>query len=119
MQEHRASFAFDTTELKEQLTELRGLLESRFPKGIPNEIVGQLASLSLDFVLSDNRSATIADGTVEIFNTLRLGLRFDDLRTALRTGKFEVHGENSKPTQLTLQSSRRDPQPGSDAVRQS
>jgi hypothetical protein len=46
MQEHDASLKFDTSKLTEQLEELAGLLKSRFPEGIPHEIIRDLSSLS-------------------------------------------------------------------------
>lgn len=93
-----ARLRFHTAALSGQLNELIELLKTRFPEGIPSQIISDLQGLSLDIVLSHHSSAVIADGTVEVLKGLRFGSRFEDFRAALLAGKFGVHeASNSIP----------------------
>jgi hypothetical protein len=89
---------FDTAALLGQLNEPIELLKTRFPEGIPNQIISDIQGLSFDIVLSNYGSAVIADGTVEVLQGLRFGSRCEDFRAALLAGKFRVHeASNSIP----------------------
>jgi hypothetical protein len=68
-----------------------GLLKARFPEGIPSELIHNLTSLGRDVIFTDSRSTLCADGTVEIFQSFRFGGSFEFFRTAILTGKFEIH----------------------------
>ena len=92
-----ASLNFDTSVAQTQLDDLTALLKSRFPSGIPNQLIGDFQSLLSDVILSDNGSTLGTDGTVEILQSLRFGSRFENLTAAIRAGKFDVHGNDCNP----------------------
>jgi hypothetical protein len=87
------ALSFDTSEIAKQLNELAELLVSRFPDGIPNEILSNFASLSFDVVFADNRSTLNANGTIKISNRLRLGSGFEHLRATVLAGEWNAHEE--------------------------
>ena len=92
---HICSLAFDASTIQSQVDELAGLLKSSFPKGVPNDLVGNLAGLVLDVILSDSRTTLGADGTIEILYGLRLGSGFERLRAAVLADEWNIHNELS------------------------
>ncbi len=86
-----ASLIFDTATAQQQIDELSGLLQSRFPEGIPSDLVRDFSGLLSDVILSDGGSALRTDGTIEIVQGLRFGARFESLRAAVLAGKFDRH----------------------------
>jgi len=87
----KCSLILDTSIAERQLSELMDLLKSRFPKGIPNELVSNFAGLSLDIFFTDRRSTLGADGSIEVFQGFRFGSGFESLRTAILAGKWDIH----------------------------
>lgn len=83
---------FDTSACSTQVNELIQLLKARFPQGIPDALIGYLDSLPFDVVLCDGGATMLADGTDEVIVRLDFGSRFEQFRTALRTGEFRFHG---------------------------
>src|SRR4051812_26528629 len=83
------TLAMDTSIAEQHMHELIQLLESRFPKGIPRQILSDLKSLSLDVVLSNNGSTLLADGTVKVLQRLRFGREFEIFRAALYAGEID------------------------------
>ncbi|MGA2300008.1 MAG: hypothetical protein ABSG77_04845 [Candidatus Acidiferrum sp.] len=89
--QENCSLFLDTSEAKKQLDELMELLKSRFPGGIPDELISDLASLTFDLVFTDSRSALGANGTKEVFQGFRFGSSFELFRAAVLTGKWDIH----------------------------
>jgi hypothetical protein len=86
-----ASLRFNTAAAQTQMDELTELLQSRFPEGVPSQLLRDFQSLLSDVILSDNGSALGTDGTVEILQGLRFGSRFESFRAAILAGKFDIH----------------------------
>jgi hypothetical protein len=85
------SVFFDTTKIIEQLDELKRLLESRFPQGIPDKILSDLLGLSLDVVFTDSRTTSSADGTIKIVQGMRFGTCFERLGATILAFERDVH----------------------------
>lgn len=78
------SLGFHTALLEDQVGELSEALSKL---DFADEIVGELGCLSANVLLSEWRSTVGADGIANVVTTLRLGTRFDDIMSALRTGE--------------------------------
>jgi hypothetical protein len=74
---------YETVELVEQLEELRKLLEK-----VPQLGFDDFECLSRDIALGNRTTAIGADGVREIFIRLRLGVGYEKLMAALRTGEI-------------------------------
>lgn len=85
------SFFLDASAASEQLDKLMELLASRFPDGIPDLLIDDLSSLSLDMVFTDSHSTLSADGTIEVFQRFRFGSSFELFRAAVLAGKWGIH----------------------------
>jgi hypothetical protein len=85
------SLSFDTTEITAQLDDLEELPESRFPEGVPSQILSDLSGLGLDVVFTDSRTAPGANGALEIFQALRLARSFERFRTTVLALEGDVH----------------------------
>ena len=93
MQELR--IVFDTKEVESQMKELSKLLTEVFVEHLPDDIIGDISSLALDIAVTDGGTAVGAEGICEHRAFLRLGSRFHNIMTALRTRKLSdiAHGE--------------------------
>jgi hypothetical protein len=89
------SLVFDTSAVTNQLDDLIGLFKSHFSKGVPSELIGNLEGVALDVVFTDSRSTIGADGTIQVFQGLRLGSAFERLRAAVLAGEWDIHGVSS------------------------
>jgi len=85
-----ASLIFDAAAAQTQMDELTELLQSRFPEGVPSQILRDFQGLLSDVILSDGGSTLGTDGTIEIVQGLRFGARFESFRAAILAGKFDV-----------------------------
>jgi hypothetical protein len=98
MQGFNATFKFDGFEVEKQMMELNELLSVNFIDGIPHALVGKLAELGKDVILTDCSSTLLADSTVEVVQRFRLGASFENLRAAILAGEFDVHTSSAKRT---------------------
>lgn len=62
------------------------LLKTRFPEGVPSELIDNLASLSRDIVFTDSCSTFGANSTMKVFQGFRFGSSFERIRTAILAG---------------------------------
>lgn len=85
-----ARLSFDTSAAQAQLDDLTTLLKSRFPSGIPNQLISDFCGLISDVILTDGGSTVGTDGTVKVLQRLRFGSRFESLTAAILAGEFDV-----------------------------
>jgi len=77
----------DTTEAEAQVTEMMELFREVFVDHVPNHIVDNVSRLASDISIADGGTTLSADGITENRLIIRLGSRFHDVMSALRTGK--------------------------------
>src|ERR1035438_3322478 len=80
------SLGFDASEIAKQACEMAELLNNAsLPEGFPSDLTATL----FDVVLSDGGTTLSTDGTKEVLIRLHFGSKFEELMTALRTGKLD------------------------------
>ena len=88
---------FDASEAMTQGAQLSESLLRLFPEGVPNDLVENIRRLLSDVVLCDGGTTTGTDGIGKRLIRLRFGDGYENVMTALRTGKISdlVHAANN------------------------
>jgi hypothetical protein len=82
------SLGWDATEAIKQAEELKGLLASTFPEGVPNDVSENLLRLLTDFDLGNADTTLRAENGGVLVISLKFGNIYGDIVAALRAGKI-------------------------------
>ena len=74
---------FDVSEMEAQTERVVELAFSKFPKGIPETLIGELLEVRNDLLLGDFVSALNADGSIEVLCPVRFGTSIENLAATI------------------------------------